>query len=66
MRQQPTNRYIPGDYLRNCDICDFTYLRSELKKNSDGLIVCRKDYEPKHPRLFNTSVNKKERPFKGD
>ena len=44
------NRFKSGDYWRECDICGFDWLRSEMQKNSDGLIVCRADYEPEHPR----------------
>lgn len=44
------NIWKSGDSWRECDICGFDYYRSELRKNSDGLIVCSKDYEPEHPR----------------
>jgi len=47
-----------------CDICGFDYLKSELTKNSDGFWVCAKDFEVKHPRLFNTV--RREKTLKGD
>lgn len=66
MRRQPINRYIPGDYLRDCDVCGWTYLRSELKKRYDGYIVCDKDYETRHPRDLAEKKIHKDKPFKGD
>ena len=65
MREYPKNRWVAGTYKRECDICGWDYLRSEMLKTWDNLIVCRKDYEPKHTRLLNRS-RLKERPFRQD
>lgn len=51
MRQYPLNRYVPGTYKRECDICGFDFLRSELHERWDGLIVCSEDFEEKDPQL---------------
>ena len=64
MRVQPRNRYVPGDYLRECDVCDFTFLRSELMKRWDGAIVCPDDWEEKDSQLEKRTH--KERPLKRD
>jgi NAD-dependent SIR2 family protein deacetylase len=51
MRQQPTNRYVAGDYLQDCDRCSWTYLHSQLKKEvRTGLWVCNRCYDPIHPQ----------------
>ncbi len=43
--------YISGDHLIICDRCGFKLLRSEARKTWEGLLVCPKDWEPKHPQL---------------
>lgn len=43
--------YIPGDPWCICDICGFKIRMSQTLKTWDGLRVCRKDYDPKHPQL---------------
>jgi NAD-dependent SIR2 family protein deacetylase len=51
LRVQPTNRYVAGDYLRDCDRCSWTYLNSELmKEKRTGLTVCSRCYDPVHPQ----------------
>jgi hypothetical protein len=65
MRRQPTNRYVSGDYLRDCDICDWTYLRSELTRTWDGWLACRKDWYPK-PERFIEKTKITEKAFEGD
>lgn len=42
--------YRHGDHNAICDLCGGKYKFSELRKNSDGLYVCHKDYEPEHPQ----------------
>lgn len=48
--REPEHKYIPGDPWGICALCGFKYRRSELRKNSDNLWVCAKDYEPRHPQ----------------
>lgn len=64
MSTYPINRYVPGTYKRECDVCGFDFLRSELLTRWDGLIVCKEDYEEKDPQLEKRSHT--ERPFKKD
>jgi hypothetical protein len=65
MRQYPLNRYVPGTYKRECDVCGWDYLRSELKERYDGAIVCEKDWEPE-PREWRKRNRIKERPLRRD
>jgi hypothetical protein len=62
-RMYPLNRFKPYDYKRECDICGWDYLRSELHKTWDGKLVCKEDFEPKHPREY-PQPNFKQRPFR--
>lgn len=60
-----SNVYNPGDYWTNCAICGFDYLRSDLKKNYNNLLVCDKDYEEEHIQDLNLPTIK-EKPFDGE
>ena len=44
--------YIRGDFWRICDVCGFKCRASETSKRWDGLMVCREDFEPRHPQDF--------------
>lgn len=48
-----------GSYGYNalCDVCGFKYKASQLKKRWDGLMVCNKDFELRHPMDFYTTRN---------
>lgn len=35
-----------------CDVCGFKYKHFELQPRWDGMMVCRKDWEPRHPLDF--------------
>lgn len=43
--------YIPGGTYGICDRCGFQFRRSELRKEWTGLMVCRKDWDPRPPQL---------------
>ena len=45
-------RYKKGDWKVVCDVCGQRYLASALRKRWDGLMVCNKDYETRHPQEF--------------
>ena len=60
-----SNVYRSGDYWTNCYICGWDFLRSELKMNYNKVLVCKADFEEKHPR--DQKWDKvKEAPFTGD
>lgn len=42
--------YRPGDAYAICDSCGIRYFLSELKKDWRGFMVCKKDFEPRHPQ----------------
>jgi hypothetical protein len=44
--------YRPGQWNAICDRCGFGFKSSELKRDWQGLIVCDKDYETRHPQDF--------------
>jgi hypothetical protein len=48
--------YKHGDYNAICDRCGFKYKRSQLRYTWDGLLVCKKDWEPRHPQDFVRGV----------
>lgn len=46
------NYYVAGDWNAICDVCGFEFKASMLKKRWDGVMVCDKDYETRHPQDF--------------
>lgn len=44
------NYYKPGTWNALCDVCGFKHKSDELKKRWDGLMVCKHDWEPRHPQ----------------
>jgi hypothetical protein len=42
--------YRPGTAWAICDSCGFKFYLSELKKDWRGFMVCKDDYEPRHPQ----------------
>ena len=44
--------YIPGNFWRVCDVCGFYTRASDSSKRWDGLMVCRADFEERHPQDF--------------
>lgn len=42
----------PGTWAVICDVCGFRFPSSKVKKRWDGLIVCDKDFEYRHPQDF--------------
>lgn len=53
--------YEPGSWWSICDVCGFKYKNYELLKRWDGLMVCPKDYETRHPQEFIRAHN-----YRGD
>lgn len=51
--------YKPGAWNAICDVCGFKYKSDELRKRWDGMMVCKKDFEVKHPTLFQRSRKEK-------
>jgi hypothetical protein len=53
MSKTPENQYVSGDRLVTCDICGFTYRRSQIRRGiaqgQQGLLVCPEDFDTPHP-----------------
>lgn len=41
----------PGTWKAVCDVCGFWFPSDEIKDRWDGLKVCHKDWELRHPQL---------------
>ena len=47
----------PGNWKVTCHVCGMWHPSSEIKKRWDGLLVCLKDFETRHPQtLIKVSV----------
>lgn len=44
--------YNAGDHWGICDQCGFAYRQKDLRKRWDGAVVCRWDWEIRHPQDF--------------
>ena len=54
----PRNRVTgPGGYNAICDVCGLKYKAADLLKRWDGAMVCKWDYEPRHPQEFLRAKN---------
>jgi len=50
------NKFVSGQWNAICDRCGFKFKSSELKKDWQGLMVCEKDFEPRHPQSLIKTV----------
>lgn len=46
------NTYRTGGTYGLCQECGFKFRMSELRKRWDGFMVCKEDWEPRHPQEF--------------
>lgn len=44
--------YKHQDWKGICDVCGFEFKASKLRKRWDGLMVCKEDWEMRHPSDF--------------
>jgi hypothetical protein len=44
------NFFKHGSWNFICDVCGQKYKSEESRKRWDGLVVCKKDWEPRHPQ----------------
>ena len=44
--------YTLDDWNAICDVCGFKFKASQLRKRWDGAMVCKADYEERHPGDF--------------
>lgn len=48
--------YAKGQWNALCDRCGSQYKSGQLKKEWNGLMVCKECYEPRHPQDFVKGV----------
>lgn len=46
------NYYKPGCWNVICQVCGVQFKSDEIKKRWDGALVCKDDWEPRHPMDF--------------
>lgn len=51
-----TTYYKPGSWNVICDVCGVQYKAEELRRRWDGLMVCKHDFEVRHPQDFIRAV----------
>lgn len=51
-----------GKWLAICDICGFRFHNDKLKKDWRGLMVCKQDWEPRHPQDYIHGVEDRSAP----
>lgn len=51
--------YIPGRFNIYCMSCNRKYKSNEILKRWDGLLVCKDDWEPRHPQDFVRGIQEK-------
>lgn len=54
--------YKSGSWKVHCAVCGCVVRREQARKRWDGVIVCRRDWEPKHPQLNRTPRVREGRP----
>lgn len=51
------SKYVAGQWNAICDRCGFKFKSSELREDWQGLMVCSKDFETRHPQsLIKTTT----------
>jgi hypothetical protein len=55
--------YRHGEWLAHCDVCQRRYYASELRKRWDNLMVCKEDFETRHPQDFVRSTGPDPKPL---
>lgn len=50
------NTYKKGSWNVICDVCGFKYKKEEVRLRWDGLVVCKEDWESRHPSDFYRST----------
>ena len=48
-----------GNHWVKCDVCDFVYRDSEMFERWDGAVVCKHDWESRHPQDLTRGVEDK-------
>lgn len=51
--------WVSGDHWLICDSCGFKYRYSDMRLRWDMMMVCYKDWEPRHPQEFVKGIAEK-------
>jgi len=51
-RTHDQNTLKEGDWNTVCDVCEFKFKSSDIRKRWDGYMVCKEDWEARHPSDF--------------
>lgn len=43
-------QWVSGQWSALCDVCGFKFKARDLKQRWDGYMVCREDFELRHPQ----------------
>lgn len=54
--------YKKGDWNGICDVCGRKVKASTLRQRWDGLLVCKEDWEPRHPQDFVRGISENVNP----
>ena len=46
------NHYVSGEHNITCDVCSKKIKINEARLRWDGFLVCKNDYEERHPQDF--------------
>jgi hypothetical protein len=52
MKLHEDTHFSAGDHNAICDVCGRKYKSSDLRKRWDGLLVCKRDWEVRHPQDY--------------
>ena len=55
--------FQPGNYWAECDRCGFDYRIQSMRMEWNGLVVCHKCFEVRHPQDFVKAVEDRIAPF---
>lgn len=56
--------YRPGEWNAQCDCCGRRFPASQLRQRWDGVMVCKDDFETRHPQeLIRPVIERNNLPF---
>ena len=61
-RTHNQNTLLVGGWNSICDVCGFKYKNIDLRKRWDGLMVCKDDFETRHPSDYQGEVDYSDNP----
>lgn len=59
--KEPTDEFVPGGKLKDCDICGFTWRENELVLQDDGYLHCPFDVDVEKDREEAMRITRREK-----